>query len=442
MGRGKRGNLSDEFVGNKTNAKPSGSHDVSKVNKPLSKAMKRLISDKASNNVQSPKLKRATVASKTEKTVAKFVEDGDEVLLEVEGQATDFGNEFDSEYKAEVEEDTFSVNNNASMLEPRNSQGMDEVRTKPIGKEAARKSEEVEMQKFIDFMRKQGLVIVDTSKQGNNEQRPHNQGKGQDDQVSEVTIYRNAVQPENSKRDSSSSDDISPMDTSDENEFYPIPTNRTCRPHANNVDNFVVENIEQMRQRTPARMMETSQYMQQAALTQQPHCSYAAEEPRPQQHFDGQQPTRHQEQLLMNPLQLSKAEQIIRDAEASRAKIMDVKGKNQTIFHSALLDEDYLIVGNYVDDLTKRKIGNGEYIDFAKLMPKDRVSLEEDTHMEMVNKGGLSFWVPVAERENTAISSFRKWEQAFRVFSNIYGSFHPSWAGELMQYNHIIHTAS
>ena len=215
------------------------------------------------------------------------------------------------------------------------------------------------------------------------------------------------------------------MDTSDENEYYHVSTTRTCRPYTNNVNNFVPENKEQIRQGTLTRMMEPSQYMQQVTLAQQLHCSYAAAE-QSQQHFGVQQPVGLQEQLLMNPPQLSKAEQMIQDAEASRMKIMDVKGKNQTVFHSALLDEDYLIVGNYVDDLTKRKIGNGEYIDFAKLMPKDRVSLEEDTHMEMVNKGGLSFWVPVAKRENTAISSFGKWEQAFRVFSNIYTSFHPS----------------
>ena len=134
---------------------------------------------------------------------------------------------------------------------------------------------------------------------------------------------------------------------------------------------------------------------------------------------------------------------------------MDVKGNSSNFhknsltpepqsykFHSAVLDEDYLIVGSYIDEATRRKIGNGEYIDFAKLMTKDRVSLEEDTHMEMVNRGGMSFWVPIAERENTTISSFSKWEQAFRVYSNIYKTFHPSRAGELIQYNHIIHTAS
>ena len=100
----------------------------------------------------------------------------------MEGQATDFNNEFDSEYEVEVDEGVASVNNNASILDPRNSQLMDEVRIKPIDKEATRKSNEVEMQKFIDFMRKQGLIIIDTSKQGNNVQQPWNQGKGQDDQ--------------------------------------------------------------------------------------------------------------------------------------------------------------------------------------------------------------------------------------------------------------------
>ena len=42
----------------------------------------------------------------------------------------------------------------------------------------------------------------------------------------------------------------------------------------------------------------------------------------------------------------------------------------------------------------------------------------------------------------TSINSFIKWEQAFRVFSSIYTAFHPARAGELIQYNHIIHSAS
>ena len=148
-------------------------------------------------------------------------------------------------------------------------------------------------------------------------------------------------------------------------------------------------------------------------------------------------------------IQFSHAEQLVREAELMKAHIYDVQGKEMEtnkdlniIYHSSLLDEDYLLVGNYVDDVTKRKIGNGEYIDFARLMPKDKVQNEDDHHMEMVNRGGMSFWVPVADRETTNINSYLKWEQAFRVFSNIYTSYHPTKTGELIQYNHIIHTAS
>ena len=62
--------------------------------------------------------------------------------------------------------------------------------------------------------------------------------------------------------------------------------------------------------------------------------------------------------------------------------------------------------------------------------------------MEMTNKGGLSYWVPVSEHEVVAITSYSKWEQAYRVFSNIYTEYFPSRSNELIQYNHVIFTAS
>ena len=97
---------------------------------------------------------------------------------------------------------------------------------------------------------------------------------------------------------------------------------------------------------------------------------------------------------------------MIRDAETSKAHVLEVPGTFQTcgmgdqgkvgsVQLSVQVDEDYLIVGNYIDDATKRKIGNGEYIDFAKLMPRDKVGVDEDHRMEMINRGGLSYWVPV-----------------------------------------------
>ena len=55
-------------------------------------------------------------------------------------------------------------------------------------------------------------------------------------------------------------------------------------------------------------------------------------------------------------------------------------------------------------------------------------------------RGGRTYWVPVGETTN--VTSFSRWEQAFRVFSDIYNRHQPDRSTELIQYNHIIHTAS
>ena len=60
----------------------------------------------------------------------------------------------------------------------------------------------------------------------------------------------------------------------------------------------------------------------------------------------------------------------------------------------------------------------------------------------MVNKDGRTFFVPAESRVLGTISSFFKWEQAFHVFSNVYTAKYPQKAVELIQYNHLINTAS
>ena len=67
--------------------------------------------------------------------------------------------------------------------------------------------------------------------------------------------------------------------------------------------------------------------------------------------------------------------------------------------------------------------------------------MEEDQRMQIVNSGNQTFWVPVRENFHT-IHSLGKREQAFRVFTNIYVKSFPSRASELVQYSHLIHTAS
>ena len=52
------------------------------------------------------------------------------------------------------------------------------------------------------------------------------------------------------------------------------------------------------------------------------------------------------------------------------------------------------------------------------------------------------YFVPISDCECGSISSFYKWEQAFRTFSKIYTGRYPNKSSELIQYNHIIFTAS
>ena len=106
------------------------------------------------------------------------------------------------------------------------------------------------------------------------------------------------------------------------------------------------------------------------------------------------------------------------------------------------VDENYMMIGN-IDESLRSKIINHEYIDLGQLLPRDRLAREEDHRMELISRGGSTFFVPVADRESAGnISNFSRWEQAFRVFSNIYSKVYPDRASELIQYNHLLHTAS
>ena len=69
----------------------------------------------------------------------------------------------------------------------------------------------------------------------------------------------------------------------------------------------------------------------------------------------------------------------------------------------------------HVNAVTLNKILSGDYVDFAKLLPRDKVLQEEDQRLEVMVRGGHTYWVPASDRENVVISGFSKWEQAFRV---------------------------
>ena len=133
---------------------------------------------------------------------------------------------------------------------------------------------------------------------------------------------------------------------------------------------------------------------------------------------DSQQPgcsrdnLRVRTQAVIQPTPEEKVQNQIREAEVSKAKILGSAGENfnpdNLIKHSALVDEDFLLVALHVDTNTLQKIVNCEYVDFAKLIQKDRILQVEEQKLEMVIKGGKTYWSPVAE--STSINSFGKWE--------------------------------
>ena len=46
----------------------------------------------------------------------------------------------------------------------------------------------------------------------------------------------------------------------------------------------------------------------------------------------------------------------------------DNSGHNQQLNHY-MVDDNYLVVGNHIDEATRVRIENNEYVDFARLLP-------------------------------------------------------------------------
>ena len=96
-------------------------------------------------------------------------------------------------------------------------------------------------------------------------------------------------------------------------------------------------------------------------------------------------------------------------AEAAKERMLAPKGNefldgngvlNQNISHQAsIVDEYFMVVGAHLEELIQKKIANNEYVDFAKLLPHDRLTREEDNRMEKVNRDGATFFMPVSDRE-------------------------------------------
>lgn len=133
-------------------------------------------------------------------------------------------------------------------------------------------------------------------------------------------------------------------------------------------------------------------------------------------------PPQHQ---MDRQVQQDKGEQIIREAVGERGWLFHMPGNCSRPLHlldmqnnindcpdskSSIVAENYMVIGGHVDMSMRQKIINHKYIEFAHLVPKGKSSaLEEDHRMELINRGGATFFVPVHDCETSGITKFNKW---------------------------------
>ena len=248
---------------------------------------------------------------------------------------------------------------------------------------------------------------------------------------SESTIYKQAVQPNH--RTSTSSEEA---DQDNESQNY---SDEETYPSRSLNFNTIPKNLSERSGRSGDGQEE------RARTRDGPSSSGAARFP--------SQPPRGPPQ----PTPEERADSMVREAEAAKVRMLEVAGKGHSNMgacapvtqqlqgqyaHSAMVDESFLLVAAHIDNTLRERIERGEYIDFSRLIPTDQVLGENENRMQWVQENGELFLTPASNRQRVGIHSFLRWEQAFRVFSDIYTRAHPARAAELIQYNHIIGTAA
>ena len=466
----------------KSKSKPKGGRSETRTKMDDSNECKQ--TRKRSKSLSSPKNLDVTLAkrrsSQKEKdktsnvvTEVNFQEGDDKVEMSVAGQYTEFVSDGECDPKdseerlggSNDEEDSvvLSQNNNATKdnhgrmsrkdrFERENAEKsrMEEtpIRRRDSSDDSQDEDERM-FNKWEKFLKKRGMKIMQdedmnpcTSKDKYEAVSDRNDGKipylgnDKDTALSEVTIYRPAVEKVDSNRLSSSSEEGEKHRNceNDDPEFVQemidrfVGVNRVVGTSTQDSRDVRTERDDRSNRRGSDDEPMGGDHLQ---ITEDPGVAY-----RRDQDMDIQ----------------ARAELMIKEAERSKAKIFEVPGKNidilnskpidKMILYSLLLDEEYPSVGGHLDQQIIEKIRRGKYVDFAKLLSKDRSDIEDNHRMELVNRGGYSYYMPVAEKEKTKITSIYLWDAAFHVFAKIYTQAYPHRSPELIEYSHNIHEIS
>ena len=116
---------------------------------------------------------------------------------------------------------------------------------------------------------------------------------------------------------------------------------------------------------------------------------------------------------------------------------------NQVNYPRSMIDDEFFHITCYIDQSLQNKIERGEFVDLEKLLPCDPTcKLIGESHMELVNKDGATYFVPVSADRDVKINNIRRWEQAFRVYATIYSRANLNRAAEVWQYIYTINLAA
>lgn len=138
-----------------------------------------------------------------------------------------------------------------------------------------------------------------------------------------------------------------------------------------------------------------------------------------------------------------KVERTVREAENRKAELLRPTGESFKDNLDSDSDNEFDL-GYYLDDSTKEKIAAGKYVDLKRLLPQDVTSFlaeEDEKPLQMVNKGGYTYMTPARDGVSE-ITSYRRWESAFKVYTGIYVQANPSRAPEILQYSYSIESAA
>ena len=106
-------------------------------------------------------------------------------------------------------------------------------------------------------------------------------------------------------------------------------------------------------------------------------------------------------------------------------------------------DEEFSEGTCHVDQQNMSKICKGQFIEVAKLIPKQQsIKNNENKRIEFVNRDGMTYYIPSANEKEQKVTNVRKWESGFKVYAAIYSKANPHRGAEIWQYIHTINLAA